>query len=214
MKNRLQINPLALWAALVVGLPSLAQAHHAEFMRDKPFLQGISMPIHGLDHMLVTIAVGLIAAQIGGRALWAVPSIFSVCILLGGILNISGVPFPLLEYGILASIVVFGAILAWGARVSLLVTLFAVGLFAAFHGNALIANDGYVHNLPVFIVGCLFSGLVLQGVGIGLGLLLRRVSRFPVYRYAGFAMLAVAVTISIFPNLNNCLINLMEGVKH
>jgi len=208
MKYR-SIIPTAI-SALLLAAPSIAQAHHAEWMRDKPFVQGISMPIHGLDHMLVTIAVGLIAAQIGGRALWGVPGVFSVSILLGGILNIMGVPVPLVEYGILASIVVVGALLAWGSRVSLLATLGIVALFAFLHGNALIANDGFVHNLPVFIVGCLLSALALQGVGILLGLLLARALRLPVYRYAGFAMLALAAVVSAFPSVNDCVIHLLE----
>ena len=91
MNKSIKASPYALLLASLVGLPSLAQAHHAEFMTGEPFLQGISMPIHGLDHMLVTIAVGLIAAQLGGKALWAIPGIFSVSVLLGGILNIMGV---------------------------------------------------------------------------------------------------------------------------
>jgi len=208
MKYR-SIIPTAL-SALLLAAPTIAQAHHAEWMRDKPFVQGISMPIHGLDHMLVTIAVGLIAAQIGGRALWGVPGVFSVSILLGGILNIMGVPVPLVEYGILASIVVVGALLAWGSRVSLLATLGIVALFAFLHGNALIANDGFVHNLPVFIVGCLLSALALQGVGVLLGLLLAKGLRLPVYRYAGFAMLALAAVVSAFPSVNDCVIHLLE----
>src|SRR5260370_41175364 len=101
MKNRIII-PASL-TALLLAAPTIAQAHHAEWMRDKPFVQGVSMPIHGLDHMFVIIAVGLIAAHIGGRAWWSVPGVFSVSILLGGILNILGVPVPLVEYGILAS---------------------------------------------------------------------------------------------------------------
>ena len=110
-------------------------------MTREPFLQGISMPVHGLDHMLVTIAIGLIAAQLGGKALWAIPGIFSVSVLLGGILNIMGIPVPLAEHGILASIAVFGGLLVWGSRLSILLTLFVIALFASCHGNALIVND-------------------------------------------------------------------------
>jgi urease accessory protein len=194
----------------VVFIPTLAQAHHAEFMLDRPFLQGMSMPLHGVDHMLVTLATGLIAAQIGGRALWAVPGIFSLSILAGGLLNILGISMPMVEYGILASIVICGALLAWGSRVSLFATLGVVALFAFFHGEALIANDGFVHNLPLFIVGCLISGVVLLSAGIGLGLLLSRVPRLPVYRYAGFAMLAAAVVVVSFPGANDCVIRLLE----
>ena len=200
----------ALLLASLVGLPSLAQAHHAEFMTAEPFLQGISMPIHGVDHMLVTIAVGLIAAQLGGNALWAIPGIFSVSVLLGGILNIMGVPIPLAEYGILASITVFGGLLAWGSRLSILLTLCVVALFASCHGSALIAKDSYVHNVPVFIAGCLFSALLLQGVGIAFGLLLQRVLQLRVYRYAGLAMLIAAAVIGLFPSVNGFMINLIE----
>jgi urease accessory protein len=213
MNKSIKASPHALLLASLVGLPSLAQAHHAELMTGKPFLQGISMPIHGLDHMLVTVAVGLIAAQLGGKALWAIPGIFSVSVLLGGILNIMGVPLPLAEYGILASIAVFGGLLAWGSRLSILLTLCVVALFASCHGSAF-ANDGNFHNMPVFIAGCLFSALLLQGGGIALGLLLQRVLQFGVYRYAGLAMLMAAVVISLFPGVNDFMINLIEKSGH
>ena len=83
MNKPMKASPYALLLASLIGLPSLAQAHHAEFMTGEPFLQGLSMPFHGLDHMLVTIAVGLIAAQLGGKALWAIPGVFSASVLLG-----------------------------------------------------------------------------------------------------------------------------------
>ena len=204
----------ALLLASLLGLPSLAQAHHAEFMTGDPFLQGISMPIHGMDHTLVTIAVGLIAAQLGGKALWAIPGIFTVSVLLGGILNIMGVPVPLAEYGILASIAVFGGLLTWGARLSILLTLCVTILVAFCHGSALIANDSSVQNMPAFIAGCLFSALLLQGVGIAFGFLLQRVFQLRVYRYAGLAMLVGAAIIGLFPSVNGFVINLIEKSGH
>ena len=198
-----------LLAALLFA-PALAQAHHAEFMRDKPLLQGISMPIHGLDHMFVTIAVGLIAAQIGGRALWAAPAVFTLAVLGGGIANLCDVPIPFVEQGILASVAIFGALLAWRTHVSVALTLLIIGLFAALHGNVLIANDGYVHFFPPFIAGCLISALALQALGIGIGLALNKIKRFPALRYAGFAMLAASVVIAAFPSVNDVVINLLE----
>jgi urease accessory protein len=198
-----------LLAALLFA-PALAQAHHAEFMRDKPLLQGLSMPIHGLDHMLVTIAVGLIAAQIGGRALWAAPAVFTLALLGGGIANLCGVPIPFVEQGILASVAIFGALLAWRTRVSVAVTLLIIGLFAALHGNVLIANDGYVHFFPPFIAGCLISALALQALGIGIGLALNKITGVPALRYAGFATLTAAVVIGAFPSVNDVVINLLE----
>ena len=210
MNKFMKASPYALLLASLIGLPSLAQAHHAEFMTGEPFLQGLSMPIHGLDHMLVTIAVGLIAAQLGGNALWAIPGVFSACVLLGGILNIMGVPVPLAEYGILASIAVIGGLLAWGSRLSIFFTLCVVALFATFHGSALIAGDTSFHSMPVFVAGCLFSALLVQGAGIALGLLLQRALQLRIYRYAGFAMIVAAAVISMFPSVNDFVIKLIE----
>ena len=67
--------------------------------------------------------------------------------------------------------------------------------------------------MPVFIAGCLFSALLLQGVGIALGLLLQRVLQLRVYRNAGLAMLMAAVFIGLFPNVNDFMINL-EKIGH
>jgi urease accessory protein len=191
-------------------LPTLVQAHHAEFMSDRPFLQGLTMPVHGLDHLLVALAVGMIAAQIGGRARWTVPAVFCVSILLGGIANILGFATPLVEWAILGSIAICGALLAWGSRVSLLATSGAVALFAFFHGEALITNDGLVHSLPQFIAGCLTSTLLLLSAGVGSGILWSRLPKLPVYRSAGIAMLAAAVVLSTFPDVNDCLVRLIE----
>ena len=71
------------------------------------------MPVHGLDHLLVTFAVGLIAVQIGGYALWTAPAAFSFLLLLGGIMNVSGIAVPFAEHAIFASIIVLGGLLAY-----------------------------------------------------------------------------------------------------
>jgi urease accessory protein len=108
-------------------------AHHAEWMKDKPFIQGLSMPVHGLDHMLVTFAVGLIAVQIGGYAIWAVPAAFSILLLLGGMMNVLGIAAPLGEQVIFASIVVMGGLLAYRKQLPSLVGVGVVAFFATFH---------------------------------------------------------------------------------
>src|SRR5260370_15044591 len=107
-------NSLVLSISLLGSLliPSAAFAHHAEWMKGKPFIQGLSMPVHGLDHMLVTFAVGLIAVQIGRHALWAVPVAFGLLLLLGGVMNVSGIAVPFAEHAIFASIIVLSGLLA------------------------------------------------------------------------------------------------------
>ena len=52
MKRPILLTPSRLVFAAVLASLSTAHAHHAEAMSGKPFLQGLSMPLHGLDHLL------------------------------------------------------------------------------------------------------------------------------------------------------------------
>ena len=49
---------------------------------------------------------------------------------------------------------------------------------------------------------------------MALGLLLQRVLKLRVYRYAGFAMLMAAVVIGLLPSVNDFMINLIETSGH
>ena len=48
------------------------------------FYDGISHPVLGFDHFLAMISVGIVSAQIGGRAIWTVPTTF-VIMTIGGL---------------------------------------------------------------------------------------------------------------------------------
>ncbi|CCD05285.1 TPA: HupE/UreJ family protein [Legionella pneumophila] len=197
-------------AVIAVLMPSIVFAHHAEFMSNNPFWQGFSMPIHGIDHMLFSLAVGLIAAQIGGRALWSVPLVFAVAMLLGSILNVSGIAIPLLQYGILASLVICAALLSWRTSVSLLLTVGLIGLFTIFQGNAMTTEYNLVYSMPFFIVGCLISSLIILSIGVGLGLLISHLNK-SIFRYLGVMMLAAAVVIGVFPDFDTSIIQLLNA---
>ena len=74
-----------LLAAIALLLaPSVALAHpgHGE---DGSLLGGFIHPFGGIDHLLAMTAVGLFAAHLGGRALWAVPTTFVAVMALGGV---------------------------------------------------------------------------------------------------------------------------------
>src|SRR5664279_3878375 len=66
---------LALFATL---FPSHAHAHwgvdHVHMSGD--LIEGIRHPFSGLDHLCAIIAVGLWAAQRGGRSMWLLPLTF------------------------------------------------------------------------------------------------------------------------------------------
>src|SRR5258708_7885184 len=210
MNNR--SNRLVLIISLVGSLliPSAAFAHHAEWMKGKPFVQGLSMPVHGLDHMMVTLAVGLIATQIGGYALWAVPAAFSLLLLLGGVMNVSGLAVPFADHAIFASIIVLGGLLAYRKRLPLFVGLASVAFFALFHGVALVGEGPRNGWFFVFAIGCLIAAWAVLGCGMAVGLLLKRLNQTQAIRFAGLALVVTAWILAVFPRPNHCIIHFFE----
>src|SRR3990172_7199803 len=97
--------------------------------------EGFFHPIGGLDHVLAMVAVGLWAAQLGGRALWALPLAFLVMMAVGGLAGGMGISLPWIEAGIAASVGVVGMAVAWAARWPVIAGLGLTGLFALCHGH-------------------------------------------------------------------------------
>ena len=62
--------------------------------------------------MLAMVAVGILAAHLGGRALWLVPISFVTVMAVGGALGMAGVPLPFVEIGIALSVVALGLAIA------------------------------------------------------------------------------------------------------
>jgi len=116
-------------------LPGIALAHTGAG-QTTGFMYGFGHPIGGADHMLAMVAVGLWAAQIGGRALWIVPGTFVGVMLIGGILGFTGIPVPFVEEGILVSILILGILIVGAFKLPLAYSSMIVGLFAVFHGHA------------------------------------------------------------------------------
>jgi urease accessory protein len=73
------------------------------------------------------LAVGLWAAQRGGRALWLVPATFVSLMIVGGILGLGGANIPFVEQGIAASVLVLGILTAAAACLPLSVSVAIVG---------------------------------------------------------------------------------------
>ena len=130
MKRFLQLATLAAFLA-----PTAALAH-VGVGNSSGFMHGFMHPLRGLDHQLAMILVGVFAYQLGGRALWLVPLTFVSVMALGGFLGVAGIPVPFVEIGIALSVIVLGAVVAFGVKAPLAVAMGAVGLFAIFHGHA------------------------------------------------------------------------------
>ncbi|MDB6110093.1 MAG: hydrogenase/urease accessory protein [Pedosphaera sp.] len=168
-------------------LPALAQAHPLPGQANG-FASGLNHPLHGLDHILAMVAVGLWAAQLGGRALWLVPATFISLMTVGGMLGMTAVPVPGVEAGILVSVLVLGLLVASAARLPLAASMALAGLFAIFHGHA------HGTELPAAASGLSYGlGFVLASVGLhacgmGVGLLAQKRFTVPAIRFAGGAI--------------------------
>ena len=126
---------LAAIAAALAFVPTAALAHSG-LGHVHGFVQGFAHPLGGIDHVLAMVTVGVFAWQLGGRALWLVPATFVLMMAAGGAIGIAGVELPSVEFGIAASVVVLGAIVALKRKAPLAVAIGVVGAFAVFHGHA------------------------------------------------------------------------------
>ena len=188
----MKANPIAGAALVFLGAtaPALAHTGHSDA---HGFVHGFIHPLGGLDHVLAMVAVGLFAAHLGGRALWAVPSAFVALMAVGGALGMNGVSLPYVETGIALSVVVFGLMLATGVALPVGLAAGLVGFFAIFHGQAHGAELPAGVSGVTYAAGFMIATAALHGAGIGLGLGAGRVASTKAVRIGGAAMAAAGV---------------------
>jgi urease accessory protein len=176
--------------------PGLALAHTG--VGDTTgLMHGFGHPVGGADHMLAMVAVGLWAAQIGGRALWVVPCTFIGVMVLGGIFGFAGLAVPLVEEGILVSILILGILIAGAFKLPLLYSSFIVGLFAIFHGYAHGAEMPTSISAAWYAIGFAMATAILHGAGIGLGILMQKTNLPTVNRFAGGVIALSGVYLAV-----------------
>jgi urease accessory protein len=180
-------------AAIAALVPSLAFAH-VGVSPIHDLMHGLAHPLTGIDHILAMLAVGVFAANLGGRALWAVPLSFMGCMVFGSVLGIFGVGLPLVEVGITLSLVVLGAAVAMKWDLPVAVAMPLVGLFAIFHGYAHGTEMPLDTSGASYALGFVTATGLLHLTGIGLGLASARSTR----QIGEFAAAAIAVAGIVF----------------
>ena len=68
---------------LLAFLPGPVLAHEGSSLPIGSFLGGLTHPVLGPDHFLAMVSVGILSAQIGGRAIWTVPAAFVAAMAVG-----------------------------------------------------------------------------------------------------------------------------------
>ncbi len=162
--------PAALTALALTSAPAFA---HVGIGDVSHFSSGFFHPIGGLDHVLAMVAVGLYAAQLGGRNIWLIPLAFIGTMIAGGLLGFNQISLPMVEQGIGLSVIVMGVVIALGVKLPTAAAMALVALFALFHGHAhgsegAGAGEAFLPYAAGFILAT--STLHMAGIAVGLGL--------------------------------------------
>lgn len=153
-------------ALSIAATPALAHLNPAEH---GSFAAGLSHPVFGLDHILAMVAVGLWAAALGGRAIWALPVSFVGAMMVGFAAALAGMGLPFVEPMILVSVLALGLAVALSLRLPVAAAAGIVGIFALFHGHAHGGELGAAGALA-FGAGFAISTALLHAAGIALAL--------------------------------------------
>jgi urease accessory protein len=150
--------------------PGAALAHSGAAGHDHGFTYGFLHPLGGLDHLLAMIAVGLLAAHLGGRALWLVPTSFVALMAVGGAIGFTEIRLPYVELLIAASVTILGMLVATRANLPLVAAMLIAGFFAIFHGHAHGAELPGGASLYPYAAGFLLATALLHLAGIAIGI--------------------------------------------
>jgi len=160
---------LGATALLTVLLPGTAIAHEGSSLPYGSFLAGLTHPVLGLDHFLAMVSVGIVSAQIGGRAIWTVPATFVAVMAVGGVLGWLDIGLTAIESGIALSVLGLGLAIAADKKLPISLAMTAVGFFAIFHGYAHGAEMPGVARASTYAAGFLTGTAVLHICGVLIG---------------------------------------------
>ena len=155
-------------AAFLALAPTVALAHPGH--DGAGLAHGFAHPFGGVDHIAAMVAVGLLAARLGGRALWLVPASFVAAMAVAGVAGMAGMTLPYAETGIAISVGVLGAIAAFGIAMPVAAAMGLVAFFAVFHGYAHGIEMPETASGLAYGAGFVAATAALHAIGIALGL--------------------------------------------
>ncbi len=176
-------------------LPVLAQAHPGHDALS--LVAGLSHPFTGLDHLFAMLAVGMWAAQLGGRMRWVLPLSFVSLMLSGAAFGSSQISLSAIDQGIAASVLVLGLLLAFSVRLSLGASAALVGSFALLHGYAHGAEAPTAAGEAGYFLGVVISTVVLHVVGFSVTRWLAHHQWPTAIRWVGGAMAVGGAVLSV-----------------
>jgi urease accessory protein len=186
-----------LFTASLLTLAASPALAHVDPVAHGSVAAGFTHPIFGADHVLAMVAVGLWAAMLGGRTIWAVPMAFVGAMALGFVLSLAGIPLPMVEPMILTSVIIMGVLVAMAVRLPLTAGMAVVAGLALFHGHAHGTEMGGAGALA-YLFGFATATTLLHGAGLLLGLGLARLAQGAALRGIGGAVAALGAALAAF----------------
>lgn len=168
------VSGLALTTASLQAHPGHDGGHGFEW----DFTGGFAHPLAGFDHLLAMVAVGMWAAQLGGRARWAVPATFVGVMTAATALGMRGVVPGGIEQMIAASLLAFGLLIAFAKKLPLYAGVGLTALFAAFHGFSHGAELPESFGALSYGIGFVAATALLHLAGLGIGRVTRTNSKW------------------------------------
>ena len=178
-----------IFFSIILSLTNTSFAHSGNVMIG--FLDGLRHPVIGLDHLVAMISVGVISAQIGGFAIWFVPGLFVLGMLMGSSLAVliyylSNITNPnqfvlylldnyadyiyfIVEFGIAFSVLFLGSIIYFNKKLPLIYISAIIFLFGITHGAAHGISIPYVIKPYLFISGFCSGTVLLHLLGVVIG---------------------------------------------
>jgi len=197
MQNRFDKYKI-LSVTLAFLIPQLAFAHEAVGMRFGSFMGGLAHPVLGADHFLAMVSVGILSAQIGGRAIWTVPATFVGVMAFGGLLGMIDVGLSAIETGIACSLLALGFAIAMDRKMPLSAAMTVVGFFAIFHGYAHGAEMPNVAKPVIYSIGFLTGTALLHLFGVIIGDIAKRYAQGKMLlRIAGGAIAGIGTAFLV-----------------
>jgi urease accessory protein len=175
--------------ALLALLPAAAFAHEGH--GESGFVSGFAHPWLGWDHLAAMVAVGLLAARVGGAAAWGLPAAFVGALAGGALLGQAGLALAGQEHLVAASVIGLGLLLALAAPARYAAPVIAIAGLC--HG---LAHGGELTAGASTLLGMVLASAMLHGLGAGSGLLARHAA--PTWhRWAGATTAAVGALLVV-----------------
>lgn len=166
-----------------------------------PFLNGLLHPLHGMDHLMMAIGVGLWSVEGSKKPDLKLPLLFLATLMLGfGFGTLRAPSLASFQGQIPASLILLGLVFLSGIRFSSVLKWTTVSVFGALHGHThgveMSTGQTFILTLPFQLLGLVLSTGILHLSGISLWVAIQRFLREPqaewALRVAGFAVFSSA----------------------